>query len=254
VPPGSYQLRAQSGDSPPKAGGFIAEQQLQVGNADVRDVVLTFREVKPVDIDGAVVLEGGGAPRPMLINLRATSGPGVTVRSNDAGAFTLNGLLPGHYDLQVMPDFTRLTAPIAGQSLAGAGYPVSVRLGEKEVLRAGSDLDGTSPGSLRITLSTRMYAVTGTLLDAAGKPVSGAVVAIESTQPTGRTMALTGVDGVFQLHPPSGGDFRIYVVADENQAGSLSDPDYLKAHEKDFAPLRIVEGQNPPLTLRLPAR
>jgi hypothetical protein len=254
VPPGTYKLRALSAGFPPKAGDFMAEQQLQVGSGDVRDVVLAVREVKPVDVSGTVVLEGGGAPRTMLINLFSMTGVSVTVRSDEQGAFNLNGLLPGHYGLVVMADYAQAATP--GRSRGANPYPVSAILGEKEVLQAGFDLDGTSPGSLRITLTTRFYGVTGKLLDQAGNPVSGAIVALDSGQPKGQSWIATDGNGAFRLALLSVGDFHIYVVTDQgaSQTDLLRDPDFLKAHERDFAPVHIVEGRNAPLVLRLPAR
>jgi hypothetical protein len=252
VPPGTYKLRAQSAGFPPKAGDFMAEQQLQVGSGDVRDVVLAVREVKPVDISGTVVLEDGGVPRTMLITLFPTTGVSVTVRSDEQGAFNLNGLLPGHYGLVVMADY----AQAAGRSRGANPFPVSAILGEKEVLPVGFDLDGTSPGPLRITLTTRIYMVTGKLLDQAGNPVWGAIVALDSGQPKGQSWIATDDNGAFRLGLTSVGDFHIYVVTDQggSQTDLLRDPDFLKAHERDFAPVHIVEGRNAPLVLRLPAR
>jgi protocatechuate 3,4-dioxygenase beta subunit len=254
VPPGTYKLRAQSAGFPPKAGDFMAEQQLQVGSGDVRDVVLAVHEVQPVDVSGTVVLEDGGVPGTIMITLFSATGGSVTVRSNEQGVFNLNGLLPGHYNLMVMADYAQ--APTPGRPRGANPYPVSAILGEKEVLHAGFDLDGTPPGPLRIALSTRMYFVTGKLLDQAGNPVSGAVVAFVSSQPMGLTWIETNGDGAFRLGLPSVGDFHIYVVVDQgaNQTDLLRDPDFLKAHDHDFAPVHIVEGRNAPLVLRLPAR
>ena len=254
VPPGTYKLRAQSVGFPPKAGDFMAEQQLQVGSGDVRDVVLTVREVKPVNVSGTVVLEGGGVPGTMTITLFPTTGPSVTVRSDEQGAFNLRGLLPGHYGLVVMADFTQ--AAIPGRSRGASPFPVSAILGEKDVLPTGFDLDGTPTGPLRIMLSTRMYMVTGKLLDEAGNPVSGAVVALDSAQPRSQSWIVTDGDGAFRLGVTSVGDFHIYVVANQgpSETDLLRDPDFLKAHEQDFAPVHIVEGRNAPLVLRLPAR
>jgi protocatechuate 3,4-dioxygenase beta subunit len=250
VPPGTYKLRAQSPNFPPKAGDFMAEQQLQVGSDDVRDVVLAVREVKPVDVSGTIVHEDGGAPGPMMVNLRSTSGFSVTVRPNEQGDFNLNGLLPGHYSLVVMADFNR--SPTRGVT----PYPVSAILGEKDVMHAGFDLDGTSSGSLRITVSTRLYIVPGKVLDQAGNPVSGAIVALDSGRPRGQSWMATDGDGAFRLGVTSVGDFHIYVVTNQgpSETDLLRDPDFLKAHEQDFAPVRIVEGRNAPLVLRLPAR
>jgi hypothetical protein len=67
-------------------------------------------------------------------------------------------------------------------------------------------------------------------------------------------MTVTDTAGDFQLYPRFAGDYHVYVAASLDQADSLSDPDYINAHRNDFPPLRLVEGQNPPLTLRLPAR
>jgi hypothetical protein len=52
------------------------------------------------------------------------------------------------------------------------------------------------------------------------------------------------------------GDFHVYVLTDQggSQTDLLRDPDFLKAHERDFAPVHVVEGRNAPLVLRLPAR
>jgi protocatechuate 3,4-dioxygenase beta subunit len=254
VPPGTYKLRAQSAGFPPKAGDFLAEQQLQVGSGDVRDVVLAVREVKPVDISGTVVLDGGGVPGTMMITLFSNTSPNVTVRSNEQGAFNLNGLLPGHYSLLVMADYAQAATP--GNPRGVNPYPVSAILDEKEVLPTGFDLDGTPPGPLRITLSTRMYFVAGKLLDQAGNPVSGAVVALDSGQPKGQCWIVTDGNGAFRLGLTSVGDFHIYVVTGQggSQTDLLRDPNYLKAHEQDFAPVHIVEGRNAPLVLRLPAR
>ena len=170
--------------------------------------------------------------------------------SQPAGAFNLHDLLPGHYSLVVMADYTQ--APTRGVT----PYPVSALLGEKDVLHAGFDLDGTSSGSLRITVSTRLYIVPGKVLDQAGNPVSGAIVALDSGRPRGQSWMATDGDGAFRLDVTSVGDFHIYVVTDQgpNQTDLLGDPDFLKAHEQDFAPVRIVEGRNAPLVLRLPAR
>jgi hypothetical protein len=254
VPPGTYKLRALSAGFPPKAGDFMAEQEVQVGSSDVRDVVLAVREVKPVDVSGTVVLEDGGVPRTMMITLFPPTGVSVTVRSDEQGAFNLNGLLPGHYGLVVMADYAQAATP--GRSRGANPFPVSAILGEKEVLPAGFDLDGTSPGPLRITLTTRIYMVTGKLLDQAGNPVSGAIVALDSGQPKGQSWIATDGNGAFRLGLTSVGDFHIYVVADQGSSETdlLRDPNYLKAHEQDFAPVHIMEDRNAPLVLRLPAR
>jgi hypothetical protein len=67
---------------------------------------------------------------------------------------------------------------------------------------------------------------------------------------------VTEGNGAFRLGLTSVGDFHIYVVADQggSQTDLLRDPNFLKAHEQDFAPVHIMEDRNAPLVLRLPAR
>ncbi|MGA2131045.1 MAG: carboxypeptidase-like regulatory domain-containing protein [Bryobacteraceae bacterium] len=252
VPPGVYTLRANSENYPPRAGDLFAEQRLQVGDSSVRDLTLTMRAIKPVDISGTIVFAEGAAPRQMLINVRAPQGNDTTSRSSDDGTFTLQGLLPGHHDLQIMPSFQTMPDSLeAVTAVVGHSHAVSARLGDQEVLDRGFDLDGSSVPALTITVSSRFCELKGELLDAAGKPVAEAIVELESGQPGGSAVAVTDADGRFHLIASKAGQYRIYAI-DPAHADSLSDPDYLDAHAKDFPPVVVADGENPPLTLRQP--
>jgi hypothetical protein len=139
------------------------------------------------------------------------------------------------------------------QGLPLKSYPVSARLGSKDVLESGFDLDGSPPDALTITLA-RSYELIGKVFDAANKPVSGALVAMLAGQVASGTLAITDADGAFHVSLLAG-QHHIYVIHQQPcSGGCLHDPDYLKAHEKDFPPVLVVEGENPPLTLRLPSR
>jgi hypothetical protein len=54
--------------------------------------------------------------------------------------------------------------------------------------------------------------------------------------------------GTFWLTLRQAGDYRIYLLDD---AANWNDADYLDAHANDFPPLHVVDGANPPLTLRM---
>lgn len=254
VPPGSYMLRASSAGDPPKAGDLRAERPLLVGDSDVRDLVLTFHEVQAVDLPGVVVLEGGGSLRPMWIGLRSTAGLTVAARSNDDGSFVLKGLLPGHYNLEVQPDIRVVNSVVDPASAAHTSDLISARLGEREVLPQGFDLDGPPSGPLRITFSSRQIIIGGSLLDAAGRPVAGAVRMLMPGGSACHATAYAKADGSFRATLRVAGEYHIYTVADQSQAISLWDPDYLEAHNSDHPPVRVVEGPNPPITLRLPVK
>ena len=250
VPPGDYILRAVSAGYGPKAGDLLGEQQLRVGGADERGIVLKPHEVQAVDLAGTVVIEGGGNPPPMHIGLRGVYGPGVSARSNEDGSFVLKDLLPGHYDMQIIPD-TIVNGTVEPGSIAGASYPVSARLGENEVLQTGFDLDGPPAGSLRITVGSHWIEIGGKVLDASGGPVSGALLAVASDGSAGQDTAAAGANGAFRLMLRQPGDYHIHLISDQSD---WDDPDYVKKHESDFPLLRVVDGTNAPVTLRLPAQ
>ncbi len=249
VPPGDYILRTTSGNYPPRAGDLLGERKLQVAEADVTSVVLATHEVQAVDVAGTVVTDSGGNPPPMRIGLRTMPGPGVSVRSNEDGSFVLKGLLPGHYDMQVIPDMAIVNGAVDPRSVAGRA--VSARLGEKEVLRTGFDLDGPPGGPLKITFSAHVIEINGKLLNASGGPASGTLLALASGGQTGQGMVTTDADGAFRLVLTQPGEYRIYLLDDQ---GDWNDADYLEKHENDFPPVKVVDGANPPLMLRSPAQ
>jgi len=251
VPPGDYILRADFGNGAPKAGDLLAEQRLRVGDADERDIVLKPHELRAADLAGTLLMQGGGSPSPMRIQLRARNGSGPSTRSNEDGTFVLPGILPGHYEIQVVPDMKIVNGAIDLSSMAGASYPISVQLGEKEVLETGFDLDGPVAGPLRVTVGS-FIGIEGKLLDASGEPVIGAaLLAIASGAAASMGgVAITEANGTFRLMLRKPGDYHIYMADDQTD---WEDPDNLKKHEGDFPLLRVADGANPPVSLRLTA-
>jgi len=246
VPPGAYLLRAESGR--PGTNYLLAEQRVEVGASDVRGIVLNPHPVEAVDLSGTVVFEGGSKPRPIVIAVHSECCPNVAAHSDETGSFVLKALLPGHYALQWAAEWTE----------SAAASPIvlsSMRLGDKglPVSNDRFDLDGGSSGPLRLTFAAGIV-LKGKVLDEAGRPAAGALV--EFLPVTGASPAVsgwTGSDGTFTSSPMLSGDYRVYVLPDSDHQDLMEDPDYLKAHENDFPPLRVAAGVNPPLTLRAPA-
>ncbi len=251
VPPGSYTLRTMFGGAEPT--DLLTEQRLEVGSADLRNVVFTLRQLKPMDVAGTVLLEGGGAAGPEVIQAQTRTGQGATATSNEEGTFTLKGLKPGHYELQAFPaDAMKYVTNPEAYPPGTMSRAISARFGDQEVLDSGFDLDAEPAESLKITLGTRKYNVAGKLMDPAGKPVGDGLVWMDSGQPGGTALTVTDAEGAFHLWPRSSGKYRIYAIGDQSQTDSMNDPDYVQAHEKDFPPVMVVEGENPPLILHLP--
>ena len=249
VPPGRYKLVAQSGGGRPQAGDLLAEVPLEVGSADLRNLAIRPHAVEAVDVPGIFVVDGGGTPMPMLIGLHGPAGTLPTVHSEPDGSFVLKGLFPGHYSLRLNPDQSaaRLSSAAPAQD---AMFPLAARLGDAEILQQGFDIDGPPPSPIRITLG-KLIDVKGKLLDAAGLPVPGAAIAFISG--TGQTNggARSDMEGNFRGFVRRAGDYHVYIDEDGN---SLTNPDYLQEHEKDFPVVHLVSGENPPLVLRLPAK
>ena len=166
--PGKYVLRAQTGDDWAKAGNFLVEREVQVGDSDLSDVVLPLHLVEPAELSGTVALESGASPGPLMIGLMRRGEcelAGGTISGED-GVFLLRRVLPGHYWILVMPDPRPPRVSINGKFPAGrvsahrdasAARPripilVSAYLGDKDILLEGFDFDGIVPGPLRLTV------------------------------------------------------------------------------------------------------
>ena len=244
VTPGRYTLVMQSGNGNLQAGDMLAKLPVEVGSMDLRDLVLTLQVAQAVDVPGTVVVEGGGTPARMLISLRRTTGSGISAHSEEDGSFVLKGLLPGHYDVQVIPDF--LSAAAAGVAVQQLSLQTtSARLGEKEILQKGFDVDSQPVGPMKITLG-KPITISGKIVDAAGQPVASQMIYFLS--PTGNTGGtMSNADGAFKAYLRTAGEYHVYAWADQT---SLADPDYLKEHESDFPVVRVVAGENPPIVLR----
>ncbi len=244
VPPGAYLLRAESGR--PGANHLLAEQRVEVGASDVRGIVLNPHPVEAVDLSGTVVFEGGSKPRPIVIAVHSECCPNVAAHSDQTGSFVLKALLPGHYTLQWSADWSTESTAASPIVLS------SLRLGDQELPMSHGrfDLDGGSPGPLRITITAGVV-LNGKVLDQAGRPAAGALV--DFLPMTGNGPAVSGSDGTFESSPLLPGDYRVYVLPDYAHMDLAQDPNYLKAHENDFPVLHVAAGVNPPLTLRAPA-
>ena len=120
----------------------------------------------------------------------------------------------------------------------------SGRLGEKEILQKGFDVDSQPVGPMRITLG-KPATISGKIVDAAGQPVAGQMIYFVS--PAGTGGALSDAEGAFKTYLQTAGEYHVYAAPDQT---SLTDPDYLKEHEKDFPVVRVVAGENPPVLLR----
>jgi Carboxypeptidase regulatory-like domain len=248
VPPGNYNLRTWTTTLRPRIGDPIADLALQVGRADIHDVNVEVQPIAPQDISGCVVFSGSTQPAPMTISLRRELGDVATVTTNPDRSFTFKGVLPGRYWLEgITPLKQEGTAPVDRRV-------ISAQLGTREVWGPTSfDINNTSPGAFKITMSSPVGKVTGKLLDANGRPVAGGQIMFLSADhiPSGTG---TREDGSFTASIVAAGEQHVYILARREESDAFRDPDYLELHRDDYAPIRFTEGDNPPLTLHLTAQ
>jgi hypothetical protein len=236
VAPGTYTIRVLPNAPQPKPGDLSASRRIEVGDSDVRDLVLTLHPIEAFDWPGTLVAEGDVKQRPTSVILRAMDGSGVVAPVNEDGSFLVKGILPGSYS----------------QIIVSSGGAATIRWGDRTLSPYGPlTLDEKPAAPLKITVRAYSAIAKGTLLDAAGHPVPGAVLAVYSTTDGMRSAAQTDPEGAFTLAAPPG-DYSLYAATDSSQAVDLDDPEFLDLHRKDFAPIHMVAGQNPPLTLRMP--
>jgi len=67
-----------------------------------------------------------------------------------------------------------------------------------------------------------------------------------------RANDVSGDAGAFSVSFPDSGEYRVYVFSNQHEIPSLVDRDYLKAHAEDYPLVRIVDGENPAIVLRMP--
>ena len=234
VPPGTWALRAMAGSGQLQPGDFLAERTYKVGDTDIRDIVLTPRAIEPQDVTGKVIFEGGVQPHAIVVGLRRNTGQVSSARTGDDGSFVIHGVLPGHYRIDVQATNSDSVAGI------GPGFAVSARLGDREVLRQGFDLDGAPPGGpLQVTVTEAVAILEGKLVDKNGLPVAGGRVMLYGDWC--RFAATTDRDGAFHFDHLYRGEYRVVPLARNN--GNPED--------SDVPPVQIVEGRNPPLVLKL---
>jgi protocatechuate 3,4-dioxygenase beta subunit len=242
VPPGNYTLRTWSDSWGPKTGELTGDMTLQVGTADMRDIRLEIRAAEEQDLSGTVVFLGRTKPGPMEVTLRREPGEPKTVVSNADGSFVVKGLLPGRYLLDIR------NAPVDGAPAPDRWF-ASAQLGPRDVSQQWFDLGTAPPGELKISMASPVAKLTGKLLDAAGSPVSGATILFQSSADKLRSYGRTAKDGAFTASFRESGEYRVFAVSGADEL--LNDADFLRSHEGDFPPIRVAEGANAPVVLRL---
>jgi hypothetical protein len=211
---------AAQGPQPPPIT-YWAEQEIDVNGEDLLNLILALGP--PMKISGRVNFEGAPPPEMRFVQVRLeTAGiqpisRGTPSATADAsGAFTLNNVIPGKY---------RLTTSINsnGPSVGPAWSVLSSTIGGQDALVMPFEMKADRQVTdAVVTVTTNPAEVSGKLIDAQGKPVTGMTIAIFPTDRTLWAMTSTRVsrtirvstEGEYRFTATLPGEYYLAVLTD----------------------------------------
>jgi protocatechuate 3,4-dioxygenase beta subunit len=260
VPPGRYTAIARDGgfnDAP-----RMARQAVIVNGQNVTGLALTLQP--GVTLAGNITVESSGTPAPsdytgFRIDVPEVDplpvggggrggrgGGGTTARAEKNGAFAVENLMPGRHYIRVTGQNTW-----ALKSISIGGRDVTDDAIE---LQPGQNLD-----SVLVVLTDRATAVTGTVRDAAGRPMPGlTVIAFASdsqywhAQSRFIQTARADASGVYRLRGLPPGSYLV-LATDNVETGEWFDPAFLEQAREAAQSLSLDEGEQRTLDLSGPS-
>jgi hypothetical protein len=248
VPPGSYIVVAKAGSGDQDLIAYRRIELRPVLIAPPGGYGTTLALAAPISINGRILMETSGA-----VDLRQAN---VTLISTDPdlpsprsvfpridGQFTLNGVLPGSYVLEI-------------SDLPQDVYLKDARLGEQHVLEEPMAIGRPSPATpLQILLASDGGRLQVTVRDAQGQPRYGAHVVLVP-EPVHRTrreqhrVAASDDNGQATLRGIPPGIYKLFAW-EKLEPNAYLNADYLRQYEDLGMPVKISSGVNPPVTVRL---
>jgi hypothetical protein len=149
------------------------------------------------------------------------------------GTFTLRGVVPGDFRVEIQP-------PNLQNS-----YVKSIQLGRTDVLNGGLHLESSVDTPLRVVISTRGGTLDGRVLDSAGKIAINAKVVLvpaAARRQRGDLHRSVSADdsGRFQLRGLPPGDYKLFAW-ERVEDGAWQDPDFMRLYENRGKAVRIAE-------------
>jgi hypothetical protein len=252
VVPGTYVLRAHASLPPQQGGGFLdADTMVTIAPGDKTEATLTLRP--GITVTGRVAVgslpEAFDRSRLMIQMRRITTSAdweSPVMRGPVAadGTFSIPHVAPGRYTpvLSGLPDGWAIDTAMFGQVNA-ADLHITI--------------EHDRPYVAEITLTTRSAAVSGTVTNADGDPISSHTIVIFPEDrsmwlPQSRRIRVTqpGPDGTYSvtLLPP--GDYRIATLLDP-EAGREFDPQWLGELYPQSERLTLGPGEARTLPVRV---
>jgi hypothetical protein len=247
------------GAVPPPVLNLWASLDLTVDGQDLTGLTL---DLQPgMTVSGHVVFEGRTQlPPPDLTRIRVNLAPppnarGVTIgvpgsTPNKDGAFVFDGVVPGRY---------RLGAFVMGAQGGTDSWTLkSATVNGSDTLDSAVDVrPGENLSDVVLTFTDRTSAISGTLLDASGRPTADYYILAFSTdrqfwtQPSRRTrQTRPASDGQFTVAGLPPGEYYLAALTDMESA-DLSDPTFLEQVAAASLKITLAEGEKKTQNVKL---
>ena len=238
VSPGSYRLSLELRDNPNLSPAQAAYRQIQVADADIDGVVLEVKPLTGQDVAGTLATDAGMKPDGFQVVLNCLGSKVFPAQPDSHGDFVAHGVPPGTCQV-------RLKEPDGRYALLP-----QVRFGDAPAIRRDMiQLDDQPTSLLHITVPPPRISLHGSVKGADNRPLTDGLVALWGGTAERYGRGSTLADGGFTVEVPLPGEYHVYIVNDVLLSRLLDGPGYLKEHARDYPPVTVVEGQNPPLEL-----
>jgi protocatechuate 3,4-dioxygenase beta subunit len=237
VTPGKYLVSARA---PSGARGVV---QIDVTSEDVNEIRIPL--LPPGTVSGQVYLDSQSTLdfqqlRIGLTPLDAGLHPPADAGIQSKGAFTLDRVETGAYRVEIF-------------GLPANTYLAGARIGDVDALQNDVVVDGTQASPLELLLKVDGGAISGTVSDAEGKPMSGAYVAlvpeITRRRPDRYRTAITDERGNFTLRGIPPGEYAGYAW-ERVEPYAILNAEFMARHAESGVTARVAPGSNPPIALR----
>ena len=251
--PGSYGLSVSAMVAGKR---FTARYQtLQVGATDIDNIEL--RPVAPVELKGAIRIEGNTDTKPSQVTVRLNGRSGgvastLSLPPRPAGMapVSMTGAVAddGTFSLNVDPDFYRTSA-----TAPGTLYLKSVTCGGVDITEAGIDLSGGGACDITVVMSANGGQNEGQVIDADSQPAPSAQVTLVATGARGSDLfgtAMADASGHFKIGGLAPGSYKVYAWEEVDVNAVRYDPEFVKPYESSAQTVEIGEGGKEAVSLK----
>ena len=254
LPPADYTLFARLPATATRSA-LVAVQDLTIGDADQVSVALRF-EPAPV-LKGRVQFEGDAPPPAEIARATVTLNP--EVRAAGGNLFPTTVQPTGELTItDVTPGRARISATMPAPTDTSRRWMLkAVHANGVDVTDVFFDIPSSLPPTITVTFTDSVSDLSGTLSDAAGRPVTDYFVVVIPADtrywlPASRRIvsARPAVDGAFTFRNLPPGDYRIAATTDL-ASGDLADRAALTRLLGESAPLTIGPGEKKVFNIQL---